>query len=190
MSTWLTLKYHDFSLLSARSRIERKKNLHAYCRYLQDIHTYITYHIQIYIQSGYLFFYLSLWLLSSLQEHADSVYGCVSDGMVGRLSTLLFEGAIFGRWRSSWTIPRTRRPRTRYDDAATATIGWNRIHPDLPYTILHACLHTYMHTYINACIYDYSWCVANGGGDTHLHTSRTHAYKYVCHLCTRTCSIQ
>ena len=68
--------------------------------------------------------------------------------MVGRLSTLLFEGAIFGRWRSSWTIPRTRRPRTRYDDAATATIGWNRIHPDLPYTILHSCIHTYMHAYM------------------------------------------
>jgi hypothetical protein len=108
--------------------------------------TYITYHIQIYIQSGYLFFYyLSLWLLSSLQEHADSVYGCVSDRMAGRLSTLLFEGAIFGWWRSSWTIPRTRRPRTRYDDAATVTMGWNRIHPDLPYTILHSCIHTYMH---------------------------------------------
>ena len=38
------------------------------------------------------------------------MYDCVSDRVGPRLSTWLLRKGIFGRWRSSWTIPQTSRP--------------------------------------------------------------------------------
>ena len=107
------------------------------------------------------------------------MYGCVSDRRGARLCTLLLSMGIFGRWRSSWTIPRTRRPSSRYEEAVTATYRWNHLRPNLPYIVLHSYIRTYIH--------DYSRCLAIFGGGDAFYPSHTHTYKYVCrllHTCT------
>ncbi len=72
------------------------------------------------------------------------MYGCVSDRRGPRLCTWLPRMGIFGRWRSSWTIPRTRRPSSRYEEAVTATYRWKHLRPNLPYSVLHSYIRTYM----------------------------------------------
>jgi hypothetical protein len=126
------------------------------CKCRPDIHTYIhTYihtwlHAYKHVYSMWISLLLSLWLLSPSQEHADSMYvcmyGCVSDRRGPRLCTRLLRRGIVGRWRSSWTIPRTRRPSSRYEEAVTATYRWNHLRPNLPYSVLHSYIRTYVHT--------------------------------------------
>ena len=109
------------------------------------------------------------------------MYGCVSDRVGPRLCTMLLRRGIFGRWRSSWTIPRTRRPSSRYKEAVTATYRWNHLRPNLPYSVLHSYIHTYIRTFM---IIPDVWHF--GGGDAFF-PSHTHTYKYVCrllHTCT------
>jgi hypothetical protein len=72
------------------------------------------------------------------------MYGCVSDRRGPRLCTWLLSRGIFGWWRSSWTIPRTRRPSSRYEEAVTATYRWNHLRPNLTYSVLHSYIRTYM----------------------------------------------
>ena len=108
------------------------------------------------IQCGYQFFFLCDCCRLCKSMLIVCMYGCVSDRRGPRLFTWLLSMGIFGRWRSSWTIPRTRRPRSRYEEAVTATYGWNHLRPNLPYSVLHSYIHTYIRTYIH----DNSRCLA------------------------------
>jgi hypothetical protein len=80
------------------------------------------------------------------------MYGCVSDRTGPRLCTRLLRRGIFGRWRSSWTIPRTRRQSSRYEEAVTATYRWNHLRPNLPYSVLHSYIRTYVHDYTRCLV--------------------------------------
>ncbi len=113
-------------------------------------HTYIheCTHTTTYIQCGYLFFFLCDCYCLCKSMLIVCMYGCVSDRMGPRLCTWLLRRGIFGRRRSSWTIPRTRRPSTRYEEAVTTTYRWNHLRPNLPYSVLHSCIHTYIRTYM------------------------------------------
>jgi hypothetical protein len=98
------------------------------------------------IQCGYLFFFLCDCCCLCKSMLIVCMYGCVSDRRGPRLCTWLLSKGIFGRWRSSWTIPRTRRPSSRYEEAVTATYRWNHLRPNLPYSVLHSYIRTYIHT--------------------------------------------
>ncbi len=74
------------------------------------------------------------------------MYGCVSDRRGPRLCTWLLSMGIFGRWRSSWTIPRTRRPSSRYEEAVTATYRWKHLRLNQLYSVLYSYIRTYVHT--------------------------------------------
>ena len=107
------------------------------------IHTYI--HIQC-IQCGYLFFFLCDCCRLCKSMLIVCMYGCVSDRREPRLSMWLLRRGIFGRWRSSWTIPRTRRPSSRYEEAVTATYRCDHLRPNLLYSVLHSYIRTFVHT--------------------------------------------
>ncbi len=112
------------------------------------MHTYIhtDMHTTTCIQCGYVFFFLCDCCRFCKSMLIVCMYGCVSDRMGPRLCTRLLSMGIFGRWRSSWTIPRTRRPSSRYEEAVTATYRWNHLRPNLPYSVLHSYIRTYTHT--------------------------------------------
>jgi hypothetical protein len=115
------------------------------------------------------------------------MYGCVSDRMGPRLCTRLLRMGIFGRWRSSWTIPRTRRPSSRYGQPTAGTTY------DLTY---HIFLYTHIRTYIIIpAVWQYLAEEMPSLLLTPIHTStyvvfytHVHAYSvcmYVCmYLCT------
>ena len=100
------------------------------------------------IQCGYLFFFLCDCCRLCKSMLIVCMYGCVSDRRGPRLSSWLLRRGIFGRWRSSWTIPRTRRPSSRYEEAVTATYRWNHLRPNLLYSVHHSYIHTYVHTWL------------------------------------------
>ena len=114
------------------------------------MHTYIhaCMHTITCIQCGYLFFFLCDCCRLCKSMLIVCMYGCVSDRRGPRLSSWLLRMGIFGRWRSSWTIPRTRRPSWRYEEAVTATYHWNHLRPNLPYRVLRSYIRTFIHTYM------------------------------------------
>ena len=165
-------------------KIERRTNgIHLYTYMHTDIHTTTCIHC------GYLFFFLCDCCRLCKSMLIVCMYGCVSDRRGPRLSTWLLLMGIFGRWRSSWTIPRTRRPRSRYEEAVTATYRWNHLRPNLLYSVLHSYIRTYIHTLLFP-MFDNIWrrrCILSFSP---IHTStyvvfytHVHAYSVCMYVC-------
>ena len=167
-----------------KERKRRTNVIHLYAYIHTYIHTYINEctHTTTCIHCGYLLFFLCDCCRLCKSMLIVCMYGCVSDRMGPRLFTWLLRMGIFGRWRSSWTIPRTRRPSPRYEEAVTATYRWNHLRPKLPYSVLHSYIRTYIHTYmIIPDVWQYL------GEEMPSFLSHNHTYKYVCrllHTCT------
>ncbi len=121
------------------------------------------------------------------------MYGCVSDRRGPRLCTWLLRMDIFGRWRSSWTIPRTRRPRPRYEEAVTATYRWKHLRPNLPYSVLYSYIRTYVHTKLfpmfgniwgRRCLLSFlhPYIQVRMSSSTHMYMHTVYICMYVCHI--------
>ncbi len=120
------------------------------------------------------------------------MYGYVSDRMAGRLCTWLLRMGIFGRWRSSWTIPRTRRPRSRYEEAVTATYRWNHLRPIVSFIPIY--VHTYIHDNFRSlaiwrrrCLptFSHPYIQVRMSSFTHMYMQTVYVCMYVCmYVCT------
>ena len=120
------------------------------------------------------------------------MYGCVSDRMGSRLYIRLLRRGIFGRWRSSWTIPRTRRLSPRYEEAETATYRWNHLRPNLLYSVLHSYIRTCIHTWLfpmfgniwgRRCLLSFSHPYIQ-----FRMSSCTHMYMHTVYVCLNVCT--
>ena len=126
---------------------------------------------------------LSLWLLSILQEHADSMYVCMAVSLIGG-----GHGSVPGcfQWASSGGGDPPGPFRGQGGQVQGTRKQWRQPTAGTTYDLTYHIV-SFIPIYAHTHIHYYSSCLAIFRGGDAFFPSHTHTYKYVRHL-VHTCT--